>query len=52
MHMKKQLKGNQIENAVKAAKKGADKLKERNEKLSLFYSTAAPAQSAASAQSS
>ena len=30
MHMKKQLKGNQIENTVKAAKKGADKLKEIN----------------------
>ena len=30
MHMKKWVKGNQIENTVKTAKKGADKLKEIN----------------------
>ena len=38
MHLRKWLKGNRIENSVKAAKKGADKLKEINDKLSPFYS--------------
>ena len=46
MHLKKWLKGNRIENTMKAAKKGADKLKEINDKLSPFDSTAVPLPSA------
>ena len=52
MHLKTWLKINRIENAIRAAKKGADKLKEINDKLSPFYSTALPSPSATLASAS
>ena len=46
MHLKKWLKGNRIENTMKSAKKGVEKLKEINNVFSPFYSPSeAPAPS-------
>ena len=41
-HLRNWLKKNRIKNSVKAAKKGADKLKDINEALSPFYSKQSP----------